>query len=78
MKERAAHHTHNIWASGVCRDAVNDLFQLGGANSIYEPGVLQRTWRDINVMNQHVFMRAVQYENAAKTLLDIEVNSPLV
>ena len=78
IAERAAYHTHNIWASGTCRDAVNELFQLGGANSIYEPGILQRAWRDINVMNQHVFMRAVQYEIAAKTLLNIEVTNPLV
>jgi hypothetical protein len=28
---------------------IRQLFRLGGASAIYEPGVLQRCWRDINV-----------------------------
>jgi alkylation response protein AidB-like acyl-CoA dehydrogenase len=78
MTERSAMHAHGLWVGSTCRDVVNELFQLGGANSIYEPGVLQRVWRDINVVNQHIFMRSTQYENAGKALLGVEITTPMV
>jgi len=76
--ERGEIHQHTVWAANTCRDAVNELFRLGGANSIYEPGVLQRTWRDINVLNQHLFLRTMNHEHVAKLALGIEYDSPFL
>lgn len=78
VADRAEIHQHVVWAANTCRDAVNELFKLGGASSIYEPGVLQRTWRDINVLNQHLFLRSMNHEHAAKLILGIEFDSPFV
>ena len=57
---------------------VNDLFRLGGASSIYEPGQLQRIWRDTNVVGQHLFLRDSNFEVAAKVAMGIDADSPFV
>ncbi|HZN13029.1 MAG TPA: hypothetical protein VFB78_02075 [Acidimicrobiales bacterium] len=74
---RAELHRHIVWAAATCRDAVNELFLLAGASSIYEPGVIQRIWRDINVLNQHVYLRLTNFENAGKVALGFDVATPL-
>jgi alkylation response protein AidB-like acyl-CoA dehydrogenase len=61
-----------------CIAVVNDLFRLGGASSIYEPGALQRTWRDINVVGQHLFLRDSNFEAAAKVAMGIDAESPFL
>ena len=78
VPERVEIHQHAIWALETCRETVNELFRLGGANAIYEPGALQRAWRDINVVNQHVYARGVNHQHAGKAVLGIEVNTPLL
>src|SRR5262249_12735860 len=47
MDERAELHQHAVWVAQTCQAAVNELFRLGGASSIYEPNILQRVWRDV-------------------------------
>ena len=61
-----------------CVEVVNDLFRLGGASSIYQPGVLQRVWRDINVLGQHLFLRDSNFEVAAKFAMDMDSASPFI
>ena len=56
---------------------MNDLFRLGGASSIYEPGILQRVWRDINILNQHLYVRGSNHRTAGEVLLGFEVPNPL-
>lgn len=75
--ERAELHQHTVWAAETCQAAVNELFRLGGASSIYEPGALQRTWRDINVLTQHIYLRSTNHTMAGKVALGIDVVAPL-
>ncbi|HJR24739.1 MAG TPA: acyl-CoA dehydrogenase family protein [Acidimicrobiales bacterium] len=78
LQERAEVHQQVVWAGGVCRQAVDELFRLGGANSIYEPGVLQRTWRDVNVLCQHVYLRETNHTIAGKLAFGLDVVAPLL
>ncbi len=57
---------------------VNELFPLGGASSIYEPGLLQRAWRDLNVLMQHLYLRPTNHTIAGKVALGFDVVAPLV
>jgi alkylation response protein AidB-like acyl-CoA dehydrogenase len=77
MPERAELHQNTLWVGEVCRDAINNLFQLGGANAIYEPNTLQRVWRDINVLNQHLYFRTTNHRVGGEIALGLEVNAPL-
>ena len=78
IAERAEVHEHTVWVGATCREAVNDLFQLGGANSIYESSVLQRVWRDINILNQHVYFRTNTHQLAGGVALGQEIVAPLL
>jgi alkylation response protein AidB-like acyl-CoA dehydrogenase len=78
IAERADLHQHAMWAAETSVNAVNDLFRLGGASSIYEPNILQRIWRDINVLNQHVFYRAVNHKLGGEIALGFDVVAPML
>lgn len=78
IAERAEIHQHAVWAAETCQAAINELFRLGGASSIYEPGALQRTWRDLNVLLQHVYLRSTNHTIAGKVTLGVDVVAPLV
>jgi indole-3-acetate monooxygenase len=78
LVERAEIHQHVVWTAETCASAINDLFGLGGASAIYEPGALQRCWRDVNVMLQHRYLRSMFHEIAAKLTLGLDVDEPTV
>ena len=78
MAERAEVHHRVLWAATQCRSAVDDLFRLGGASAIYEPGVLQRTWRDINVLCQHAYLRHTTHTLSGRLALGLDVVAPLL
>jgi indole-3-acetate monooxygenase len=75
MAGRAEIHQQIVWAAETCVGAVNDVFRLGGASAIYEPGVLQRCWRDANVMLQHAYMTPTMHEISARVALGQEVDA---
>ena len=77
LADRAELHQHTVWVAETCQAVVNDLFRLGGASSIYEPGILQRVWRDINILNQHLYVRGSNHRTAGEVLLGFEVPNPL-
>jgi len=77
LAERAELHQHTVWVAETSQAVVNDLFRLGGASSIYEPGILQRVWRDINILNQHLYVRSSNHRTAGEVLLGFEVPNPL-
>lgn len=78
MAERSELHQHTVWVGETCQAAVNELFRLGGASSIYEPNILQRLWRDINVLNQHAYLRASFHQVEGAIALGFEPVAPLL
>jgi alkylation response protein AidB-like acyl-CoA dehydrogenase len=78
LRERAELHQHGVWVAETCRAVVNELFTLGGANAIYDSSVLQRVWRDINVVAQHLFFRSVNHRIVGEIALGLEVVAPLM
>jgi 3-hydroxy-9,10-secoandrosta-1,3,5(10)-triene-9,17-dione monooxygenase len=60
------------------REVVSNLMDLAGSRSIFEDNPLQRFWRDVHVMGQHV---ALNYEagmrNYGRVLMDLEPDIPL-
>lgn len=78
LADRAEIHQHTLWAAETCRDVVNELFRLGGGSAIYEPGTLQRIWRDINVLTQHLYLREVHHQTVGKIALGLDVVAPFI
>ena len=60
------------------REVVGSLMDLAGSRSIFEDNPLQRFWRDVHVMGQHV---ALNYEagmrNYGRVLMGLEPDLPL-
>src|SRR5262249_30917236 len=77
LAERAELHQHTVWVAETSQAVVNELFRLGGASSIYEPGTLQRVWRDVNILNQHLYVRSANHRTAGEVLLGFDVPNPL-
>ena len=78
LRERAEMRARATAAVETCVEVVNDLFRLGVASSIYEPGCLQRLWRDTNVLGQHLFLRDSNFEVPAKVAMGIDTESPFI
>jgi alkylation response protein AidB-like acyl-CoA dehydrogenase len=78
LADRVELHQHTLWAAETCRGAVNELFRLGGGSAIYEPGVLQRVWRDLNVLTQHLYLRETTHTTAGKIALGLDVVAPFL
>jgi alkylation response protein AidB-like acyl-CoA dehydrogenase len=62
--------TNAAWASA---DAVDRAYNLGGGSSIYETSPLQRCFRDVHTLTQHVMVGASTYEAAGRALLGKDV-----
>jgi alkylation response protein AidB-like acyl-CoA dehydrogenase len=62
--------TNAAWASVA---AVDSAYNLGGGSSIYESSPLQRCFRDIHTLTQHVMVASSSYEAAGRVLLGKEV-----
>ena len=52
-----------------CARAVDICYNLGGATSIYEKSVLQRQFRDIHTLTQHVMVGQPTLEVAGRIFL---------
>jgi alkylation response protein AidB-like acyl-CoA dehydrogenase len=62
--------TNAAWASV---DAVDRAYNLGGGSAIYETNALQRCFRDIHTLTQHVMVGVSSYEAAGRVLLGKDV-----
>jgi hypothetical protein len=52
---------------------VDRAYNLGGGSAIYEKSPLQRCFRDIHALTQHVMVGVSSYEAAGRVLLGREV-----
>ncbi len=53
--------------------AVDTAYNLGGATSIYATSTLQRRFRDIHTLTQHIMVGQTSLEAAGRTLLGLDV-----
>lgn len=62
-------------AAAASARVVDSMYHLGGGASIYQTSPLQRYFRDIHTMTQHVMISPKIMVTVGKTLLDVEVNT---
>lgn len=68
-------NTHAVEAAVEIADA---MYHLAGSSSIYRTSRLQRIFRDIHVVTQHVMVRPTTFEIAGRTFLGIDKDSALL
>ena len=76
LADRSEIHQQVAWAAETFAAVTNDLFRLGGASGIYQSNIVQRCWRDANVLLQHLYVAADIHDTVAKIALGIPVTAP--
>ena len=56
-------------------EAVDAMWRLGGGSTIYAGSPLQRVWRDVSVLGQHVMVAEPTFELAGRVLLGVETDT---
>ena len=71
--------THRLLArrSGGSR-AVDLAYHLGGGSSVYSANVLQRCFRDVHTVTQHLMVSTRIFETAGKVMLGVDVDTSAV
>ncbi|GIW12734.1 MAG: hydroxylase [Tepidiforma sp.] len=73
--ERAGLRLAATFAARSCARAVDICYDLGGGTSIYENSPLQRHFRDIHTMTQHVMVGQPTFEVAGRVMLGLPVDT---
>jgi indole-3-acetate monooxygenase len=60
-----------VHAATSCAHAVDIVYMLGGATSVYTACRMERCFRDIHVVTQHVAVSPLQWERAGHSLLGL-------
>jgi alkylation response protein AidB-like acyl-CoA dehydrogenase len=55
--------------------AVDLAYHLGGGSSVYSANVLQRCFRDVHTVTQHLMVSTRIFETAGKVMLGIDADT---
>jgi alkylation response protein AidB-like acyl-CoA dehydrogenase len=77
LNERALLRLSATTAAQNCARAVDICYNLGGASSIYAQNPLQRHFRDVHTVTQHVMVGQPTLEVAGRVFLDIPTDTTM-
>lgn len=78
LPRRAALRLASTHAVDAAVRATDICYTLGGGTSVYRDSPLQRRFRDVHVITQHMMVAAPTYELAGRILLDLPVDASMV
>ena len=70
-RERASLRLAATHAAGVAARVVDAAYHLGGGASIYESSPLQRHFRDVHTMTQHIMVNEVSLKAVGRVLFGL-------
>ena len=62
----------------LAAQAIDLLHDAAGMNAVATDSVLDRCWRDIHTMTQHLILSPARYEIAGRVLLGLEPGAPVI
>jgi alkylation response protein AidB-like acyl-CoA dehydrogenase len=78
LEQRALLRTAATHATREAAAAVDLAYEAGGGTSVYATSPLQRHFRDVHVVTQHVMVAPATYELAGRVLLGIPTDTTLL
>ncbi len=68
----------SLMAAQFAADAVNIIFDAAGMTGAAQSCAIERCWRDVNVIRQHITISSTRYEVVGRVLLGMDPASPLI
>lgn len=75
LGQRARLRLAAVQAARTAADVVDAMYDLGGGTSIYAGSPLQRQFRDVHAVTQHIVVAPATYELAGRVLLGVETDT---
>lgn len=76
--ERAAARLASVTAAKLAAMAVDVVHEASGMNAVQTAGDLERCWRDVHTITQHVILGAGRYEIIGRIMLGLDAGSPII
>jgi len=74
----ARHRLGSVTATRLAAQAVDLLHDAAGMNAVASGTVLERCWRDIHTMTQHIILSPARFEVAGRVLMGLDPGSPVI
>jgi alkylation response protein AidB-like acyl-CoA dehydrogenase len=74
----AHHRLSTVTAVRLAAQAIDLLHDAAGMNAVAPDGVLDRCWRDVHTMTQHIILGPARYEIGGRVVLGLDPGSPVI
>jgi alkylation response protein AidB-like acyl-CoA dehydrogenase len=74
----ARHRLGVVTAVALSARSIDLLHDAAGMNAVASDGVLDRCWRDVHTITQHVILTPARYEVAGRVLMGLEPGMPVI
>jgi alkylation response protein AidB-like acyl-CoA dehydrogenase len=75
---RAAARLASVTAVKLCIRAVDLVHEAAGMTAVHTSCPIERCWRDIHTISQHVILATSRYEVIGRILLGLDPGSPII
>ena len=77
--ERARYRFDNAWATRLCAQAVDLVFEASGGGALQDSHPIQRAWRDVHAIANHAGLNLdTTAELLARVRLGLPPNDPVI
>jgi alkylation response protein AidB-like acyl-CoA dehydrogenase len=74
----ARHRLGSVTATRLAAQAIDLLHDASGMNAVARDTVLERCWRDVHTMTQHIILSPARFEIAGRVLMGLDPGSPVI
>jgi len=74
----ARHRLGYVTAVRLAAQSIDLLHDAAGMSAVVSDSVLDRCWRDVHTMTQHIVLSPARFEIAGRVLMGLEPGSPVI